>query len=108
MILGITCMKIFCFLCIGNTALSHLGRLSGWAKPLDGEVILNDFYRAVFFKRAGVTGMSRAGAGDRRTLRRIAPYKAPLRHRFQASHNSYSANCPDAIREILRITKPEK
>jgi hypothetical protein len=36
----------FLFLYTGNTALSHLGRLSGGAKPLEREVILNDFYRA--------------------------------------------------------------
>jgi hypothetical protein len=39
-------MKIFCFLCTGNTALSHVGRLSGGAKPMEREVIQNDFTRA--------------------------------------------------------------
>jgi hypothetical protein len=37
------------FLCKGNTALSHLGRLSGGAKPLERHVILYDFYRAKIF-----------------------------------------------------------
>ena len=43
--------KFSAILCTGNTALSQLGRLSGGAEPLERQIILNDFYRALFRNR---------------------------------------------------------
>jgi hypothetical protein len=42
--------KFSVFLCTGNTTLSQPGRPSGGARPLERQMMLDDFYGAFFFR----------------------------------------------------------